>query len=252
MLRSTKLVLLLGIALGLSVAILPTRSFAAVRITQSNDRVRAIVDGYLGLSVVSRTAGSSTAYDSTNNVYSGSFYPMEKTTNFGTTRFEVTCNYLSDPNPDTSARLAGNCSNGWQVTAVSTDNDGTYATMVSTDPNTNFTIPSNSTNLNGTSATWLLKTVPVAKDVVYGGTTYTDITAARTSLTTNYADFYRIPKVATAVAEGNTFRTLGGTSNVYIGAQEFDVVYGFAAGLDSVAGTYVGEITYTLSVKAAS
>ncbi|MBQ7802748.1 hypothetical protein IJ380_02725 [Candidatus Saccharibacteria bacterium] len=281
MLKSTKLVLSLGILLGGSVAVLPTRSFAATSITSETVNVSATVNGYLAFTEISHTPGTGYSKIIENQVekgYSGTFNPMDSTNNFGTTVYEVTCNYNSTKTPyvlddndydndgNTSERiLAGaqsdgdegflyssyvntNCANGWVVKAKSTKDDGAYATMEPANTTLNpYKIKSTnpSTNpLDGTSANWLMKVAGVSNSKEIGSPA-----SAATSYV-SYADFNIIPAVTEqSVATGNPFQTVSSVANTYVGAQRFSVTYGFTAGMDAVADTYTGEIVYTLHVS---
>jgi len=49
------------------------------------------------------------------------------------------------------------------------------------------------------------------------------------------------------VISGSTFRTVDGVANTYIGTESFSVTYGFNSGM-AVAGTYTGQVEYTLYI----
>ena len=278
MLKSSRLVLALGTLLGASVAVLPATSFAATSITHSTDTVSATINGYLSFTEVSHAYGTTTTYDETNKSYTGTFNLMDSTNNFGTTTYEVTCNYNTTKTPyvldvndvdndaTTDKLVAGavsdgnggyyyssyvntNCANGWIVKAQASTYDQTTnaATMEPENPSTNsFKIKSTTAALSGTSANWKLKTAAVS-----GTQNATVAPYVNNSESKNYADFDVVPgSTAAPVVTGNTFT---GTNNAtYLGPQQFTVTYGFTAGMDAVADTYTGEITYTLYVNAAS
>ena len=296
MLKSSRLVLALGTLLGASVAVLPATSFAATSITHSTDTVSATINGYLSFTEVSHTPGTTdgtkaSTYDSTNKRYTGTFNLMDSTNNFGTTTYEVTCNYLSgrpyvldvndsDGDGNTTETIQAtsgshyssyvntDCSQGWHVSAVSTNVDNGYAVMVPSNNSNSFKIKSTSAALSSTSANWKLKTAPVAisgQSVTYGSETKDAaalvalVNNMNLSANTSYADFNIVPYSATDVAAGKTIVTAdtfvsGGDSSkyVYLGPQRFAVTYGLTAGMDAVADTYTGEITYTLYINAAS
>ncbi|MBQ3261103.1 hypothetical protein IJH29_00355 [Candidatus Saccharibacteria bacterium] len=252
MLKSSRLVAVLGCLLGISVVVLPTKTFAVVELLQVQDTVSVTVNGFLSLTVLEdqrEVDTGVTTWDSTNNRYTGTFTLMDKTENFGTTAFRVYCNYISDPNPDASVRYTDDCSNGWRVTAESGTSSNGYATME--DSVHSLKIYSNSTNLNGSSATWLMKVIPVSRTLgtEFGSNTITS------SAGTGYSNFNVVPVANSnvTVAEGNTFNSFNGINNgnpVYTGYEDFKVRYGFTAGMDAAAGTYTGTVTYTLHVKA--
>lgn len=248
MVKSSRLVLGFGILLGLSAAILPHCSFAATRITSSTENVTATINGYIAFSATDHKENTGvTVYDEQTNTYSGTFSLMDSTTNFGTTTYEVICNYLSDPNSDPNERLSGNCSNGWTVSAESSTATDNAATMVPSDQSITYRIKSTSpsTNpLNGTKANWLMKVIGVSKTV--DTSTFTP-----SSTSYGYDDFNIIPAKnnSATVVTGNTFRTIN-SSTTYIGSESFRVQYGFTAGMDAVAGTYTGTVTYTLHLNA--
>lgn len=255
MLKSSRLVLATGTLLGLSVAFLPQNS-RAVTVAQSVDRVSAVVDGYLAFDAISHTPTSNVStYSTDTNTYSGTFNVGDHTDAFGTTRYRVTCNFLSDNdfNPNT-------CQNGWNVTATSTYyNATTHEAEMRGSNNINvYTIKSIKANgLNGSESNWLMKITGVARNYQDGstdhpsGAQYTD--TAHGNLARNYTDFEAIPyenASSSNVATGNTFTAVSGatTTYTYKGYQEFDVTYGISAG-HATADTYTGVITYTLSIK---
>ena len=259
MLKSSKLVLGLGVLLGLSVAVLPTRSFAAVTVKQSTPSVTATIAGLIGFSAINHTPKTNvTTYNSTTNTYSGTFNIMDHTDEFGITTYEVMCNYRSgtpydyyDENfPDNPVSMSyyanTDCANGWEVKAISsTKSANNYATMVGATTSAVIESTSPTSNpLTGSTPNWVMKVNGISKTV--GSQTFS------TSAASTFGSFSAIPAVtATAVAEGNTFRTVNSVANTYIGVETFEVQYGFNAGF-STADTYTGTITYTLHVKAAS
>ncbi|MBQ8996435.1 hypothetical protein IJ095_00170 [Candidatus Saccharibacteria bacterium] len=266
MLKSTKIILGLGILLGGSVAVLPSRSFAAVTIVDATARVSATVSGVVGFSATDHAFETGTTYglnyDSTNNVYSGTFNVMDSTENFGTTTYEVLCNYRSatyssniyydsddngtydtvwedDGTPVSPANA--DCSAGWYVTADSTyDNGNGVAVMQQTLPQyyISSTTPAGGTMASDT-ANWAMKVAGVSKTV--SGSTYAPAYAS------GYNTFHAVPASAATVVSGNTFRTVSSVANTYIGTESFAVTYGFNAGM-AVAGTYTGEVVYTLYI----
>ena len=239
MLKSARLALSLGIVLGLSVATLPNRSYAGTLLVDSEDTVSATVLGYLAFSAIDHAYDTNVStYDDVTNSYIGTFSLMDST---------VTCNYISDPNPDASARLSGNCSNGWTVSAESEDVSDGYAAMIPSDNAITYRIKSTdpATNpLSGTTANWLMKINGVAK--TYSGSSFS------TSAVGTFGNFHLIPAKNNSanVASGNTFRTVNGHANTYIGPETFEAQYGFTAGMDAVAGSYTGSVIYTLHINA--
>ena len=247
MIKSARLVAVSGLLLFGSVALLPCLSFAATTIVQTTENVSATVNGYLALSATAHVPDTSTGvtYDSTTNTYIGTFSLMGSTDRFGITTYEVTCNYMSDP----ASVYSGDCSNGWTVSAEASNNDTASgaAAMVPSDVSNTYRIKSTSPAVNplsGTTANWLMKITGVGKTV--GGSTFTP-----NSSTYSYNNFNVIPPKnnSATVVEGNTFRTVSGVNNTYIGTESFQAQYGFTAGMDAVAGTYTGTVTYTLHVK---
>lgn len=257
MLKSTRLVLTFGTLLGLSVAFLPQTS-RAVTVTQSVDRVSAIIDGYLAFDAISHTPTTNVStYNDQTNTYVGTFNIGDHTNAFGTTKYRVTCNYLTDNDftPNT-------CQYGWKVTATSTYyNATTHEAEMRGDNGANaYTIKSIEANgLTGANSNWLMKitgdsrTYMDSSTIHPAGAQYTDST---NNIARDYRDFEAIPysnSSSKVVVTGNTFTAVAGTPTTYTykGFQEFDVTYGFSAGM-AVADTYTGEITYTLSINAAS
>ncbi|MBR3204194.1 hypothetical protein IKF81_00740 [Candidatus Saccharibacteria bacterium] len=247
MTKSARLVIILGVLLGGSVSILPNQtSNATTSITSVTDNVEATVNGYLAFTAINHTPGTGTTYTDATNTYSATYSLMDSTENFGVTTYQVTCNYISDPNPDVSERLSGNCSNGWEVNAESVSASDGYAAMVPSDNTNPFRIKSTSpaTNpLSGTTANWVMKINGVSKTV--GTQTFSS------SAATGYNVFHLIPATNNSqkVAEGNTFRTVNSVANTYIGTETFEAQYGFTAGMDAVADSYTGSVTYTLHIK---
>lgn len=244
MLKSARLVLSLGVILGMSVATLPNASFAATSIIRQQQNVSATINGYLSFTATNHEANAGvTTWDSLTDTYSGVFSIGDTTDNFGTTTFQVICNYISDP----AEELNGDCSKGWQVKAESEDVSNGYAAMVPSDQTNNYrilsTTPASAQNpISSTTANWLLKVNGISK--TFSGSTFS------TSPASGYSNFNIIPAKnnATAVAEGNTFRTINSVKT-YIGEESFEAQYGFSAG-GAVAGTYTGTVTYTLHIKA--
>lgn len=254
MLKSSRLVAITGCLLGLSVTLLPLGTHA-VTITQSVDTVSATIDGYISFLAVDHTATTGTStYDSTNNKYVGTFNVGDHTEAFGTTRYQVSCNFLSDGdfNPNT-------CQYGWKVTATSTYyNATTYEAEMRGNLQANsYTIKSIKDNgLTGTNSNWLMKVTGVSRTfngntTAPSGASYTD---SINNIARNYNNQFEAIPYSNAtdkrVAEGNTFTYNSNTSTYsYNGYQEFDVTYGFSAG-HATADTYTGIITYTLSINA--
>lgn len=254
MLKSSRLVAITGCLLGLSVTLLPLGTHA-VTITQTEADVSATIDGYVSFVAVSHTPNTGTStYDSTNNKYEGTFNVGDHTNNFGTTRYQVSCNFLSD-----SDFTPNTCQHGWTVTATSTYYNATTheAEMRGNIQANSYTIKSITANgLTGANSNWLMKVSGVSRTfngntTAPAGANYTD---SINSIARNYNDnFEAIPysnASSNAVATGNTFTCSGNPVTCsYNGYQEFDVTYGFSAG-HATADTYTGIITYTLSINA--
>ncbi len=253
MLKSSRLVAITGCLLGLSVTLLPLGTHA-VTITQSVDTVSATIDGYISFLAVDHTATAGTStYDSTNNKYVGTFNVGDHTEAFGTTRYQVSCNFLADNDftPNT-------CQHGWNVTATSTYyNATTYeAEMRPTLAANSYTIKSIKSNgLTGANSNWLMKVAGVSRTfngntTAPAGANYTD---SINNIARNYNNQFEAIPYSNAtdkrVATGNTFTDNGDSTYSYNGYQEFDVTYGFSAG-HATADTYTGIITYTLSINA--
>ena len=118
MLKSSRLVAITGCLLGLSVTLLPLGTHA-VTITQQEVNVSATIDGYLSFTAVSHTPTTTvSSYDETNNKYYGAFNVGDHTEAFGTSRYQVSCNFLSDNDftPNT-------CQHGWKVSATVTNSE---------------------------------------------------------------------------------------------------------------------------------
>ena len=264
MLKSTRLVLIFGTLLGLSVAFLPQAS-RATTFVQSIDRVSATIDGYLAFDAIAHQAGtpasgsSSYAYDSTNNRYTGTFEVGSHTgaTGLGTTTYRVTCNYLADNDftPNT-------CQYGWNVTATSTYYNATTheAEMRGGNPANAYTIKSITANgLTGANSNWLMKVTGDSRTYMDGSTVHpvgAQYTDSNNSISRDYRDFEAVPyfnSSSKVVVNGNTFTPVSGTPTTYTykGYQEFDVTYGFSAG-HATADTYTGIITYTLAINASA
>lgn len=264
MLKSSKLVLGLGILVGLSIVALPTRSFAATRVIWRGDiDVTATVNGVIGFTPTQYLPGSGYSYDSESG-YIGSFLPYEYTSNIGATTYEVVCNYRSaaysgsvylDDDEDgiyetpattsdgtTITGANSDCSSGWYVSAVSTYNDGNGNATMQTSTTPAYTITSTSFDTNplgGATANWGMRVNSISKTV--------DSESFSTTPATGYDTLHAVPATSTSVVSGNTFRTVGGVANTYIGNESFSVQYAFNAGF-AAAGTYIGEVTYTLYV----
>lgn len=267
MLKSSRLVAITGCLLGLSVTLLPLGTHA-VTITQDEVNVSATIDGYLSFLAVGHTdhttdASYTSTYDSGTNTYSGTFNVGDHTDTFGTTRYQVSCNFLADNdfNPNT-------CHHGWTVSAtVTNDNDASKnydasshaAIMIPANPSNSYRIQSITANgLTGANSNWLLKVNGVSR--TYNGHTTAPAGAQYTDsvngISRDYNNSFEALPYGNAtnkrVATGNTFTpdTVGNvTTYSYNGYQEFDVTYGFSAG-HATADTYTGTITYTLAINA--
>ena len=242
--KSTKLVLVLGVLVGLSAAVLPSSSFASTTVTTQTNNVSLTLDKVLALTVVGGTSPSSNAtYNNGTGTYTGTLDAAATDARFGETTFRVTCNYL------TGADANDACPNGWTATAEAANKatiSGTdYATMEPSNNSNPAKIYSKETTLSSSHATWLMKVAGVS-NALNRGTTAT--------YATNYNNLYLVPAKdhPTAVATGNTFQTVNSVGNTYVGEQDFKVTYGISTGGATPADTYTGEITYTLSINPAS
>ncbi len=255
MLKSTRLVLIFGTLLGLSVAFLPQAS-RATTFVQSIDRVSATIDGYLAFDAISHTPTDGTS-TYTNNAYTGTFNVGDHTNAFGTTKYRVTCNYLADNDftPNT-------CQYGWNVTATSTYYNASTneAEMRGGNQANAYTIKSITANgLTGANSNWLMKVTGDSRTYMDGSTVHpvgAQYTDSVNSIARDYRDFEAIPyynSSSKVVVNGNTFTAVSGatTTYTYKGYQEFDVTYGFSAG-HATADTYTGIITYTLAINASA
>ena len=249
MLKSTRLVLISGTLLGLSVAFLPQVS-RATTFVQSVDTVSATIDGYLAFDAISHTATTGVSTYA-NNAYIGTFQPGGHTEAFGVTKYRVTCNFLSD-NDFTATIGTNTCQYGWSVTAEATNDDNSYATMVPEGQTNAYRIKSDkSKGLTGSDANWLMKVTGIER--TFNGNT-TAPSPYTYSTTIDFGNFESIPfdtSTNKTVVTGYTFTPVSGTPTTYSynGYQEFEVTYGFSAGM-ATADTYTGEITYTLHINA--
>ncbi len=198
MLKSSRLVAITGCLLGLSVTLLPLGTHA-VTITQQEVNVSATIDGYLSFAAVSHTPTTNvSSYDETNNKYYGTFSVGDHTEAFGTSRYQVSCNFLSDNDftPDT-------CQHGWKVSATVTnsENDATKnydattheAIMVPGNAQNAYTIKSNKDNgLTGANSNWLIKITGDTRTYQDGSTVHpvgAEYTDANNNIARDYTDF---------------------------------------------------------------
>ncbi len=280
MLKSTKLVSGLGLLLGVAVLSLPTSSFAAVTIASTPVQVSATVAGVVGFSATDHTFETGTSYglnyDDNNHQYVGTFRPGDTTNNFGTTTYQVLCNYRTasytgqvydDPDGDgvynhpatgtvngvANTPITGansDCSQGWHVSATT---PAAYvvngAAVMKTNTTPAYTIPSatpsDASTIAGSTANWAMKVTGVSKTI--GSDTYAPTPTPASAQDTSYAAFHAVPTSATTVVSGNTFRSMNSVANSYFGTESFQVTYGFNAGM-AVAGTYTGQVEYTLYI----
>lgn len=243
MAKSIRLIIITGVLLGLSVTLLPLRSYATGE-DVAESTIRATIDGALSLTATAHTPG--TGYSYSEGAYSGTFNAGASTENLGTTTFEVECNFLTYQTTENQvATTHRGCENGWNVTAESSSASNGYAAMDGTGSNS-YKILSNSANgLTSSQPNWLMKVT---------GVTQSGVTPTPAAAYSNV--FGSIPHATSAsktIVTGNTFdtTTTPGT-NIYIGKQSFTVTYGFGAGTIAPADTYTGVITYTLAINAAS
>lgn len=266
MLKSSKIVLCLGLLLGGSVAVLPTKTRATRVIDTAGAEVSLTLARVLALEMIgdgvpgTSVGGAATTWNSTDNSYSASFNVSDHsdaTHPFGTTHYNVICNYLaaaapaSETSEERAARLADDCSHGWQVSVSPAAASGGYAAMTPENGSNAARIKSNSANgLSGSKSNWLLKIAGVAKTTDASGATVASY--APTPETAFNNQFGTIPATSGTVVTGNTFASAGAGTFNYLGDQQFDAIYGVSAGYDVPADTYTGTLTYTLSIRAAS
>lgn len=253
MLKSSKLVLGLGLLLGASVAFLPSGSYATRMFVFQNNEVRLNVEGILGLEVTRHDAGTGFDYvvetdpqDSsvvTNEYYSGTFLPGTSTTNLGKTTFRVTCNYLSY---EENSTVVPGCENGWTVSAESQKpNSNGYAAMTPANNANNYRIKSDASKaLSSADANWLVQIGTVTGETFLP----TPVTAYTSASSNSFGGAIPANGSAAVVVEGNTFSGSAGSGYTYNGPQLFTATYGFSAG-GATADTYTGIIKYTLAIK---
>lgn len=251
MLKSSRLVIISGLLLGLSVTLLPLSSYAVA----DTNTVRAVVDGILSLTATAHTGSVqdsdyTATYDSTNNIYAQTFAVGSASTTFGKTSYEVVCNFLSTTTiKDEGGTNNANCANGWKVNATADHYDSTSHAATMTQTGVTSAISSIKANgWTGTTSNWGLRVSPTGTHAPIAAS-YTD---SVNSLSMNYATMEALPRSnasAQYVVYGDTFSESAGVYT-YLGPQTFDVVYGVSVGPEIPAGTYSGTITYTLVVKA--
>ena len=263
MLKSSKIVLCLGLVIGGAVTVLPTQTRATRTVDEAEAEVSLTLSRVLALEMIgdgvpgTSTGGAATTWSSVDNSYSASFEASDHsdaTHPFGTTHYNVICNYLaaaapaSETSEERATRLADDCSHGWQVSVAPSAASGGYAAMTPANGSNAARIKSNSTNgLSGTKANWLLKIAGVAKTTDAAGNTVASYSPTPESAFSN--QFGTIPASSGVVVTGNTFASSGGSSYTYLGDQQFDAIYGVSAGFDVPADTYTGILTYTLSIR---
>ncbi|MBQ6130554.1 hypothetical protein IJI72_02620 [Candidatus Saccharibacteria bacterium] len=268
MLKSSKIVLCLGVLLGGSVAVLPTKVRATRAVDAAQVEVSLTLPRLLALEMIgdgvpgTSTGGAATTWNSTTNAYSASFNVSDHsdaTHPFGTTHYNVTCNYLAAATPtsgsetaaEQAARLADDCSHGWLVSVAPAAASGGYAAMTPSNNSNAARIKSNSSNgLSGASSNWLLKIAGVAKTTDASGATVASYSPTPETAFNN--QFGTIPASSGVVVTGNTFSDNGDDTYTYLGDQQFDAIYGVSAGTDVPADTYTGTLTYTLAIRAAN
>ena len=243
--KSTVLVGVLGVLVGLGVLVLPATSFASTMVTTQTNTVTLGIDDILALTLVNGVGGTDVTYS--NGTYTGTLDAGSVKASFGTSTFRVTCNYIGSG--------SNSCSTyGWKVQAAS-GNEGTvngvkYATMEPADATANpAKIYSKAASLSASESNWMMSTTGVAKNIMINGDSYpTTAPAAQNS----FGSLKNVPPKTTpaTVISGNTFQTINSVANTFIGDQEFTATYGVSAGASTPADTYTGTITYTLSINA--
>lgn len=233
----------LGVAAGLSGAIIPLSSTKAKGAIEQNEiSINLGIAKYLGIESVSNTPGTDVSF--LDGTYSKTMVNGENTDDFGTTTFKIICNF--DSNDDVNYFNGYNCKdNGWVLTVTPAntqiDEGVSYAAMVAAEHSE--AILSKSGAFSAKDSNWAIKVSPVEKTI-----SGVDVSP---TITTGYSSFHNIPAGSTIVASGKSWKTI---NNIYTYINEFgvDVQYGVGIGSSQAAGTYTGVLDYTVSLKASS
>lgn len=265
--RSGKLILVLGIAIVLSSAIVPLSSYAEDgdisgsignttepshggrrHIGYSEIELELGISPFIGIDVTNNAPGTDVSY--VEGVYSKTMSAGEFLSNFGTTSMDIYCNVVEY---NSTTAVKPNCrDNGWSLVAESTysatEGGSTYAAMRSSTGTAN--ILSTTPTIDGTSSTWAMQVIPAPRDIVDSENT-TIATGIAPVAVNNFGSMHIVPSTSTEILTGNTFPVIGGTPH-FIGFLSTNVRYGISVSSQTASGTYTGIITYTVSLKASS
>ena len=203
-----KIITLFGTFLGLSAAVLPTMANAEYNTeydtgyaTIKPNLVTVNIDEYYEISVISGTGGEGVTYS--DGTYVGGLTNNSALDDFGKTVLSVVCN---GPN-------------GWKLQAKSGDKDDSD-NAVMTGAAHGFTIPSSSTDLDGSVSTWTMQLAAGTGDP---------------TITSGFESTHLIPADSTTIATG-----------AYGDPRQITVTYGVGVDAAQVPDTYIGSIEYTV------
>lgn len=235
-----------GIAATLSSLAIPLSSSSA-RSAFSRDQVSIDIGigNFIGVEATNQSPGTDVAYS--DGVYSKKMELGEKVANFGETTFKIICNF--DSNDDDAYYGGYNCQdNGWALVATPTKTttvDGqTYAAMVAQDGDATATILSQSNSFESNDSNWAIQVTPVQRTVLGVDATPTVVAS--------FASPHLIPAVSTEIAYSKSWRTKDRANDLYIDSFGVNVQHGISVGASQMAGTYKGEINYTVALKAST
>lgn len=241
--KTKRSLFVLGIFVMLSGAIIPLSSSKATMVSNGDEiKIGIGIAKMIGIEAISNVPG--TDVDFSDGYYSKTMVNGESLENFGATTFNIICNFSS--NDDPKFQNGYNCEdNGWVLTASSPDvltEGGTpYAAMV--DANSSAAILSKMTTFSVENSTWAFKFSPIAREI--------DGVDVSPIVTTGYDAFHTIPTSSTEVASGKSWQTIKDVKT-YIDGFGVKVQYGIGVADTQAAGTYVGTINYTVSLKAST
>ena len=233
----------LGIAAGLSGAMIPLSSTNAKGAIERNEvSISLGIAKYLGIDSISNTPG--TDVDFADGVYSKTMVNGENIDDFGTTTFKIICNF--DSNDDANYFGGYNCKdNGWVLTVApantQTKEGVPYAAMVAAEHSE--AILSQSGTFSTNDSNWAIKVSPVQRTI--GGVDVSSVVPS------DYSSFHKVPASSTEIASGKSWKDINSV-NTYINEFGVNVQYGVGVGSSQAAGTYTGVVNYTLSLKAST
>lgn len=224
--------------LGASIPLSSTKANSAI--SQNEVSIGVGIAKIIGVEITSETPGENVKLS--NGTYSKTMLNGESIENFGTTTFDIICNFNNDPDDPGGP----NCDeNGWSllvspVTTV-TKEGVAYASMNSSE--SSAAILSKSGTLSPAESTWAIKVSPITSTI--------DGADVSPAIADGYTSLHLIPATSTEIATAKSWKTIN-NQYTYIPHFGVSVQYGIGVANSQAAGSYSGALNYTVSLKAST